>query len=358
MGTCGTNDRLSDRKLKTPKNIINEMNTGHKPVLMKIANKVMSSICKIIINEKGICHKGTGFFLKIKNSLYYLITNYHVINPDRVSPKIEIEIHNHNKMALNLRNRNINYLEIPKDITIIEIKESDEIFNDIEFLNYDMNYIQNGYYIYKGVDVFTIGHPNGDDASCSSGTIVNIYDYEFEHNISTNEGSSGCPIILLNNNINLIQVIGIHKNADTKKKLNGGTFIGEVLKELFINLNNNYFDEQKIPIKNEEAKVLELTSENFFKEINKNRFTLVHFYARWAGPCLIIKNFLNELVKKYINIDFRQLDVEKEHEIADYYRISIIPMCILFKCGKNFGFLYGQLPILKELDNLIQKAIK
>ena len=36
--------------------------------------------------------------------------------------------------------------------------------------------------MYKGVDVFTIGHPNGDDASCSSGTIVNIYDYEFDFN--------------------------------------------------------------------------------------------------------------------------------------------------------------------------------
>jgi len=66
-------------------------------------------------------------------------------------------------------------------------------------------------------------------ASCK---IKKIYDYEFIHNIPTNHGSSGCPIILLNNNINLILVIGIHKNGNEKEKINGGTFIGEIIKEI------------------------------------------------------------------------------------------------------------------------------
>ena len=99
-----------------------------------------------------------------------------------------------------------------------------------------------GYTINKNVDVFSIEHPYGDDASCASGSIININDYEFEHNISTDIGSSGCPIILLNNDINLIQVIDIQKEGDYKKKLNGGTFIGEILKEELndIENNNNY----------------------------------------------------------------------------------------------------------------------
>ena len=52
------------------------------------------------------------------------------------------------------------------------------------------------------------------------------------HKIPTEKGSSGCPIILLNNNYNLIQVIGIHKNGNYKKGINGGTFIGEIIKEI------------------------------------------------------------------------------------------------------------------------------
>ena len=140
-------------------------------------------------------------------------------------------------MKLKLNNRYTKYIERPKDIAMIEIKEIDEIYKDIIFLLYDYNCVKERYPLYKDVDVFSVEHPYGEDASCASGTIINIYEYEFNHNISTNNGSSGCPIILLNNNINLIQVIGIHKEGDKKHNINGGTFIGEIFNE---DNNNNY----------------------------------------------------------------------------------------------------------------------
>ena len=214
----------------------NVLETEHKPIKIDIANTVIKSICKISIKMKDQKIKnGTGFFMNISNSIKYLITNYHVINPDLINEYIEIEIWNHKKMKLNLNNYNIKYFEDPKDITVIEIKNSDEIYIDINFLNYDRNYI-NGYKIYNNVDIFSLEHPLEKSAACASGKIIKIYEYEFDHNISTNNGSSGCPIILLNDNINLIQVIGIHKESDKLEKINGGTFIGEIFKEL----NNDY----------------------------------------------------------------------------------------------------------------------
>ena len=89
---------------------------------------------------------------------------------------------------------------------------------------------------------FSIEHPYGKGAACASGIITDIYEYEFDHNISTDKGSSGCPIILLNKNINLIQVIGIHKAGDKKHNINGGTFIGEIFNK---NLNKNLDKEKK-----------------------------------------------------------------------------------------------------------------
>ena len=60
--------------------MIDEVYTGHKPVPLNIANKVLKSICKIIITmDEGIIY-GTGFFMNISNSLKFLITNYHNIN--------------------------------------------------------------------------------------------------------------------------------------------------------------------------------------------------------------------------------------------------------------------------------------
>ena len=176
--------------------------------------------------------------MNCSDKLKCLMTNYHVINPNVENENIEIEIHNKKKMKIKFKNRYTKYLKRPKDIAMIEIKESDEIYNDIIFLDYDLNCIKTRYPSYKGEDVFSIEHPYGEDASCASGTIINIYEYEFDHNIPTNNGSSGCPIILLNNNINLIQVIGIHKEGDKLHNINGGTFIGEIFNKYSNKISN------------------------------------------------------------------------------------------------------------------------
>ena len=76
---------------------------------------------------------------------------------------------------------------MPKDIMTLEIKDLDDNFLDVEFLNYDRNY-EDGYLIYKDADIFTIEHPLGKNACCSSGKIIYINEYEFDHNISTEPG--------------------------------------------------------------------------------------------------------------------------------------------------------------------------
>ena len=206
-----------------------EYNNYYKLIPINIANKVMKSICKIIIKKEENNNYGTGFFMKISASKNCLITNYHIISKDKDS-NIEIEIHNQKKMNLKLNNRYIKYFPEPIDITIIEIKSTDEIYNDIEFLDYD-NKKREEYIEYEDVYVFSIEHPLGGNAACASGKIINVYEYEFEHNVGTDNGSSGCPILLLNDNINLIKVIGIHKLADETTHLNCGTFIGEIFND-------------------------------------------------------------------------------------------------------------------------------
>ena len=152
-----------------------EVLTGHKPIPMNIANKVMKSICKIIIlNNSGNNSLGTGFFMIISDSLKCLVTNYHVLNPVLIHFDIEIEIWNKEKMILKENDFCIKYFKKPKDITIMIIKDLDDINKNIEFLDYDANYSQKGYLIYKGADVFSIHHPFGDDAACASGKIINI----------------------------------------------------------------------------------------------------------------------------------------------------------------------------------------
>ena len=227
MGAC-----RSDRKK-------NELFDGNRIISYNIVNKVLKSICKIIIKKKKGITYGFGFFMYVTESEKYLITNYEIICEDIINETIELEIYNNIKMNLTLKERDIQYFPKKKDITIIQIKKEDEIYNNVEFLYYDMNYI-NGYNIYKDVYIYSIGHPGGENASYERGKIINIQDYEFNFNIPIDKCSSGCPIILLGNNINLIQVIGIHKEAETNDltNLSCGTFIGEIFKDNNESINN------------------------------------------------------------------------------------------------------------------------
>ena len=47
---------------KEDNNIIDQILIGNRPIPMKIAEKVLKSICKIIINKGGKKAFGTGFF--------------------------------------------------------------------------------------------------------------------------------------------------------------------------------------------------------------------------------------------------------------------------------------------------------
>ena len=79
-------------------------------------------------------------------------------------------------MELKFNNRYTKYIDKPKDIAMIEIKESDEIYKDIEFLDYDLNCIKKRYSRYKNADIFSIEHPYSDDASFASGKFINVYE--------------------------------------------------------------------------------------------------------------------------------------------------------------------------------------
>ena len=107
--------------------------SGRKPVPISYSEQIKKSICKIIINEKP---KGTGFFIVI-NSNKYLITCYHVIQ-NLSNNIIKIEIWDNNKFNFKLNN-DLTKIYKNIDVALIDIKELN--IKNIDFLNYDINYI-------------------------------------------------------------------------------------------------------------------------------------------------------------------------------------------------------------------------
>ena len=242
---------------------------------MELNNKILKSICTIKLKIKNNKVIGMGFFMEVSDSKKYLITNYHIINQESKKSNIEIEIWKLKKFNLKLHKGYIKYFPEPKDITLIEIKNSDEIYDYVEFLNYDLNY-KLGYHIYNNIDILSIVYPFEDTLSFASGKIVNINNFEFDHDIPSDNTSSGCPIILLNNNPNIIQVIGIHKEENNSNEFNNGTFIGEIFND-DLSKNNNYITAE-IEIKkddiNKDIRIIN-SYEEFQRSISKDKESII-----------------------------------------------------------------------------------
>ena len=198
---------------------------------MDIILEAKKALCKISVNYGRGSVFGSGFFMKVDDSKKYLVTINHLIpkqdEPNRI---IKFELHNKKIIKLDLNDRENKFLP-EKDITLIEIKDSDNISKDVKFLFYDTNYIY-GYKIYKDAYAFSIfNERDGDKLTYGIGKIFGINKFIFEHNINTIAGSSGIPIILLNKDSKEIPVIGIHCRPNYLKQINIGTFIGEIFKD-------------------------------------------------------------------------------------------------------------------------------
>ena len=214
---------------------------GHNFIPLNKLNQLVKSICKISIKNLS----ATGFFMKVSDTQKYLITNYHVINELNAKDNIEFMTAENKIFKLTLNDRGIKYFKEPKDITVIEIKETDQIYKEVEFLNYDLNY-KIGYSIYKNKEILCYFF-NGQNNLCSSGNLIGFTNGEFNHNCPTDIGSSGAPIILVNS----MKVIGVHKGGILFSNINYGSFIGEIIQEIeftyFENISS--LDKNKIFIK-------------------------------------------------------------------------------------------------------------
>ena len=214
---------------------------GTKLILSQMEN----CICNIVKDDG---QKGTGFFCSIpfpdeKNLLYALITNNHVLNENDIKNDKIIKFKTYNKEKKEEEEKEIRIDNSRKtftlkkeeegiDITIIEIKQKDEINS---FLDIDDKILEIDC---KRTSIYILHYPK-NKRLVSYGLMNNISNgKKINHYCNTEKGSSGSPILSLNN----FKVIGVHYGGFEKKfKFNFGTFIKYAINEF----NNKYKNENK-----------------------------------------------------------------------------------------------------------------
>ena len=91
----------------------------------------------------------------------------------------------------------------------------------------------------------------------------------------------------------------------------------------------------------DETPVMELTSENFNREMANNDLLLVDFWAEWCGPCKSMHPIFTRMAKKYKRVRFARVNVDNAQDIASKYGVQSIPTFIMFKNGEIANTMVG-----------------
>lgn len=101
----------------------------------------------------------------------------------------------------------------------------------------------------------------------------------------------------------------------------------------------------------------ELTDQNFYEEIQKNKVVVVDFWASWCGPCQTMAPVVEELAKEFLGkAKITKLDVDDNPKIATDFGVMNIPTLIIFKDAQEVDRVVG-VTSKKDLSHKIKELI-
>ena len=314
--------------------------------------KMEKSMCKISCETiNGKIRKGSGFFCEININFpikYALFTNNHILDESnlQIDSIIHFECLEYEKSFDNpfyiqkeikiTKERKV-FTNKELDYTCIELFKSDNIFEyfkiDPKLFKYDKNNL-------KDNDIFILQFPYGNDLSFSYGKILLLKGNKIKHNASTDNGSSGSPIIRRSKEN---YIIGLHyggiKNKEDEFKYNLATLFDSILDN--IKEQNNEINCIYIPNKNE-------TEINLLHDYNLNNLT-ENYIKKYSEVKNINKNLFEENIEIYVND--KKIKFAFKYIIKDSNEIKV-----KFKFRKlltNTSYMFSGCSSLRSIDYLL-----
>jgi len=319
--------------------------------------KMEQSMCRIqferIEDDKLISGHGSGFFCEIERFpiKYALFTNNHILNKSNleIDKIIKFKYFKYKSLfnSYNLVEKSIKLTSNRKiftneklDYTCIEIFESDEINNFFKIEPHILSNQSKDSKIFEKNDIFILQFLNENEISFSDGNIMHIKDNLIYHGATTEEGSSGSPIIKRDKNNNYI--IGLHKETikDGKKILFN---LATTLDSILDNIKEQINEINCIYIPDKDKKEIYLLHDY---SLNVSEFTYEENKKIYLEAKNLNKSIFENNIDLYVND--RKIKFNYKYKFNDSKEIKV-----KFKFNKiltNMSFMFYGCSSLKLLD--------
>ncbi len=62
---------------------------------------------------------------------------------------------------------------------------------------------------------------------------------------------------------------------------------------------------------------------------------VLDFYANWCNPCKKLDSHLEDFKEMYPSYQFKKIDIEKEEELVEKYKIQSLPTILIIDNNSN-----------------------
>ena len=94
---------------------------------------------------------------------------------------------------------------------------------------------------------------------------------------------------------------------------------------------------------------------DFDEIIGSDTLTIIDFSATWCMPCRLLAPILEQVADSRTDVNFFNLDINENEDIAKRYRIFSVPTLMAFKQGKVVDSLVG-LNSFDEIMEFVQRC--
>ena len=70
---------------------------------------------------------------------------------------------------------------------------------------------------------------------------------------------------------------------------------------------------------------------------------LIKFSAEWCGPCKAMNNVVNKVLVKFPALEFEDIDVEDNINIAEHYNVKNLPTFVIVDNDKEVARTSGSM---------------